>query len=74
MINENNKYYVNPIKQKWFANRDFRASIDWAVDRKNMVQNIASGVAEPLFTAESLNSIYLNKLFFLMPKLFHLWL
>lgn len=58
---KNGKTYVNPIKQKWFANRDFRAAIDWAVDRKNMVQNIASGVAEPLFTAESLNSIYLNK-------------
>ena len=58
---KNGKYYVNPIKQKWFGNRDFRAAIDWAIDRKNMVQNIASGVAEPLFTAESLNSIYLNK-------------
>ena len=57
---KNGKYYVNPIKQKWFGNRDFRAAIDWAIDRKNMVQNIASGVAEPLFTAESLNSIYLN--------------
>lgn len=67
VINLNNrkdkygKPYVNPIKHKWFVNRDFRAAIDWAVDRKNMVQNIASGVAEPLFTAESLNSIYLNK-------------
>ena len=58
---KNGKYFVNPIKQTWFANRDFRAAIDWAIDRKNMVQNIASGVAEPLFTAESLNSIYLNK-------------
>ena len=58
---KNGKYYVNPIKQNWFGNRDFRAAIDWAIDRKNMVQNIASGVAEPLFTAESLNSIYLNK-------------
>ena len=58
---KNGKPYVNPTKQKWFANRDYRAAIDWAVDRKNMVQNIASGVAEPLFTAESLNSIYLNK-------------
>lgn len=58
---KNCKPYVNPIKQKWFSNRDFRAAIDWAIDRKNMVQNIASGVAEPLFTAESLNSIYLNK-------------
>lgn len=55
------KPYVSPMKHKWFANRDFRAAIDWAIDRKSMVQNIASGVAEPLFTAESLNSIYLNK-------------
>ena len=55
------KWYVNPIKQKWFSNRDFRAAVDWAVDRKNMVRNIAKGVAKPLFTAESLNSIYLNK-------------
>ena len=58
---KNGKPYVNPIKHKWFANRDFRAAVDWAIDRKNMVQNIASGVAEPLFTAESLNSIYLNQ-------------
>lgn len=58
---KNCKPYVNPVKASWFANRDFRAAIDWAIDRKNMVQNIASGVAEPLFTAESLNSIYLNK-------------
>ena len=58
---KNGKPYVNPIKHNWFASRDFRAAIDWAIDRKNMVQNIASGVAEPLFTAESLNSIYLNK-------------
>ncbi len=58
---KNGKPFVNPIKQKWFSDRDFRASIDWAIDRKNMVQNIASGVAEPLYTAESLNSIYLNE-------------
>ena len=58
---KNGKPYVNPIKHAWFANRDFRAAIDWAIDRKSMVENIASGVADPLFTAESLNSIYLNK-------------
>lgn len=56
-----NKDKVKPIKHKWFSNRDFRAAIDWAIDRKAMVQNVAQGVAEPLFTAESLNSIYLNK-------------
>lgn len=59
--NSEGKWNVAPKKQKWFANRDFRAAIDWAVDRKNMVQNVAQGVARPLFTAESLNSIYLNK-------------
>lgn len=58
---KNCKPYVNPVKASWFASRDFRAAIDWAIDRKNMVQNIASGVAEPLYTAENLNSIYLNK-------------
>ena len=59
--NTEGKWNVSPTKQRWFRNRDFRAAIDWAVDRKNMVQNIAQGVAEPLYTAESLNSIYLNK-------------
>ena len=67
VINLNNKSdkdgkpYVDRIKQKWFQNNDFRKAVDYALDRKNMVQNIAFGVAEPLFTSESLNSIYLNK-------------
>ncbi len=59
--NENGKWNVSPIKQKWFSNRDFRAAIDWAVDRKALIENVAQGVAKPLFTAESLNSIFLNK-------------
>lgn len=58
---KNCKFYVNIVKQQWFQDKNFRAAIDWAIDRKGMVQNIAYGVAEPLFTAESLNSIYLNK-------------
>lgn len=58
---KNGKFYVNPRKQRWFRSQDFRKAIDWAIDRKSMIQNIAFGVAEPLFTAESLNSIYLNK-------------
>lgn len=58
---KNNKYYVNPIKQKWFQDLNFRQAVDYAIDRKNMVFNIANGIGEPLFTPESLNSIYLNK-------------
>ena len=55
------KWNVVPHKQSWFRNRNFREAIDYAIDRKSMVENIAQGVAEPLYTAESLNSIYLNK-------------
>ncbi len=59
--NDKGQYYVNPIKQKWFNDLNFRTAVDYAVDRENMVFNIANGAAEPLFTAESLSSIYLNK-------------
>lgn len=55
------KFYVNPIKQKWFGDKNFRKAVDYAIDRKNIVFNIANGMGAPLFTAESLNSIYLNK-------------
>lgn len=67
VINLNNrknsagKWNVAPHKQTWFRDKNFRTAIDYAIDRKGIVQNIAQGVAEPLFTAESLNSIYLNK-------------
>ena len=59
--NKDGKYNLNPMKQEWFANKNFREAIDYALDRKNMVLNIASGLGTPLFTPESLNSIYLNK-------------
>ena len=55
------KYYVNPNKQIWFQDLNFRTAVDYAIDRKNMVLNIANGIGAPLFTPESLNSIYLNK-------------
>ena len=57
----NGEFYVNPEKQMWFGDKNFRTAVDYAIDRKNMVQNIANGLAKPLFTAESLNSIFLNK-------------
>ena len=59
--NKNGKPYVNPIKQQWFQDKNFRKAIDYSVDRQNIIKNITSGVAEPLFTSESINSIYLNK-------------
>ncbi len=59
--NDKGKYYVNPVKQKWFQDVNFRRAVDYAIDRKNMVLNIANGIGAPLFTPESLNSIFLNK-------------
>ena len=59
--NNKGKYYVDPDKQMWFQDLDFRKAVDYAIDRKNMVLNIANGIGAPLFTPESLNSIYLNK-------------
>ena len=55
------KFHVDPKKQRWFQDKNFRQAVDYAIDRKNMVMNIANGLAAPLFTAESLNSIFLNK-------------
>lgn len=55
------KYYVNPVKQRWFRDINFRRAIDYAIDRKSMVQNIANGMATPLFTAETQNSVFINK-------------
>lgn len=59
--NAQGKYYVSPKKQVWFNDKNFRYALDWALDRESMVNNVADGLASPLFTAESLNSIYLNK-------------
>ncbi len=55
------KFYVDEKKQKWFNDINFRSAIDYAIDRENMILNITNGVAKPLFTAEALPSIYLNK-------------
>lgn len=55
------KFYVPQKKQIWFNDKNFRSAIDYAVDRENMIFNIANGVAEPLFTAEALPSIFLNQ-------------
>ena len=58
---KNGKYYVDPIKQKWFNDTNFRKAIDYAIDRESIVANILSSVGSPLFSAESLTSIFLNE-------------
>ena len=58
---KNGKAIVEEKKQEWFSSKNFRTAVDYAISRENMVFNIANGAAKPLFTAESLPSIYLNK-------------
>ncbi len=59
--NDKGKYYVDPIKQKWFNDSNFRQAVDYAIDREFIVANILNGVGMPLFTAEGLSSIFLNE-------------
>ena len=59
--NKYGKYYVNPIKQKWFQDKNFRSAIDWAIDRDDLILNIFSGLAQPLYTAEPVNSLFINQ-------------
>jgi len=59
--NAQGKPYVSKKKQAWFGDINFRNAIDLAMDRQNMVNNVADGLASPLFTSESLNSIYVNE-------------
>ncbi|OGI22947.1 MAG: hypothetical protein A2255_06030 [Candidatus Melainabacteria bacterium RIFOXYA2_FULL_32_9] len=58
--NENGHFYVDPKKQLWFNDANFRTAVDYAIDRENIIANILSGVGAPLYTAESLSSVFLN--------------
>ena len=59
--NKDGKYYINPIKQTWFQDKNFRTALDWAIDREDLIINIFSGLASPLYSAEPLNSLFLNE-------------
>ena len=51
----------NLSRKDWFDNLYFRQAISHAIDRCGIVDNVLAGVGKPLFTSESLPSIYLNK-------------
>ena len=59
--NKDGKYYVNPIKQAWFQDKNFRTALDWAIDRQDLILNIFSGLASHLYSAEPLNSLFINE-------------
>lgn len=58
---ENGEYIVNPVKQEWFNDKNFRNAIEYAIDRNSLILNIANGIGVPLYTAESPTSIFLNE-------------
>lgn len=51
----------NLHKNKWFNNKHFRQAVSHAIDRTTIVDNVLAGAGKPLFTSESLPSLYLNK-------------
>ena len=59
--NKKGEFFVDPTKQVWFNDKNFRQAVDYAIDREFIVANILSGVGMPLYTAEGLSSIYLNE-------------
>ena len=59
--NADGQYYVDPIKQRWFGDKNFRKAVSLSIDRESIVINILRGVGAPLYTAESLSSIFLNQ-------------
>lgn len=59
--NDSGNYYIDEKKQKWFNDINFRTAVDYTVDRESIVSNVLAGVGAPLYTAESLTSIFLNE-------------
>ena len=59
-LQPNGKPVIDPLVSSWFYQKAFRQAVDWAVDREALVRNVLKGVGAPLFTAESLASIYVH--------------
>lgn len=59
--NDQGKPIVDPIKSVWFRDVNFRQAINHTINRQDIVANILKGVGAPLFTSESLSSVYLNE-------------
>lgn len=55
------KFYVDPIKQKWFNNVYFRQAVSHAIDRRRIVDNILRGVGLPLYSPETPSSLFYDK-------------
>jgi peptide/nickel transport system substrate-binding protein len=59
--NPQGKRFVPAVQSSWFNDIHFRQAINHAIRRQDIVTNILKGVGAPLFTAESLSSVFLNQ-------------
>jgi len=55
------KYFVDPVKQEWFNNKDFRWALSHAINRRGVINNVLKGVGYPLYTVETPASLYFDK-------------
>lgn len=46
-------FYVDPVKLKWFTNREFRRAVAHAIDKKKMIEIVKCGLGYPQYSAES---------------------
>ncbi len=51
--NPKGEAYVDPIKSKWFNDKNFRQAVNHAVNRDLIIANYFKGIAYPAFTSES---------------------
>ncbi|MEG3860236.1 ABC transporter substrate-binding protein [Microcoleus sp. herbarium12] len=46
--NAQNQPFVDPVKSRWFANKEFRQAIAYGINRDSMTNNIYRGLGAPL--------------------------
>jgi peptide/nickel transport system substrate-binding protein len=55
------KPYVDPIKQAWFNDINFRQAVNHAINRKRIVNNAMRGVGYAQYGPETPAAVYVNK-------------
>jgi len=58
--NKEGKYFVDPVKQKWFNTTKFRQAVSFAIDRPSIIRNFFRNLAKPQLSAESEQSPFFN--------------
>ena len=54
----NGKPLVDPIKSKWFNNKEFRQAVAYAIDRQTMINNTFQGLGQTQNSPISVQSPY----------------